>query len=185
MAKSSTLKQGSLLQAERSVQIETVKVASDIVTNYIRRWAQIETQRLINSHKIPILTIKNGLQVGKYRVRQHNNAWNLTNPHGERIALFSSKKSAVLYSILTQTQRYKSADEILLKDEQVSKLESNFRHYEHSLRKAAKKQDYIAVDIVASRYYDTKIQLEYARNDLEKTLRMNKYLKVWELDKPL
>lgn len=185
MAKSSTLKQGNLKQAEIAAQIETVKVASNIFTDYIRRWAKAETQRLINQQTIPIIPINNGLQIGKHRVKQFNNAWRLTNSHSELISLFSSKKSAVLYSILTQMYRYRSADEILLKDEQVSKLESNFRHYESSLRRAVKKKDYFTVDIIASRYYDTKLRLEYARNDLEKTLRMNKYLKVWELDKPL
>ena len=48
------------------------------------------------------------------------------------------------------------------------------------MNRAIKNRDFDTIDIIASRYYDAKIALDQARNDLEKTLGMNKYLKVWE-----
>jgi hypothetical protein len=184
MAQQHTTKR-NLSKAKRQVQIATVETVSDIFAAYVKRWTREEIQRLIDNNELPIVPIKDGLQVGRQRVKQQNSHWALVNQYNETVCSFVNKKSATLYSLLYQSRRYKSADEILGKDQKVSKLESNFRHYEASMRNAAKRKDYTTLDIVASRYYDTKIVLELARNDLEKTLRMNKYLKVWETGKPL
>jgi hypothetical protein len=48
------------------------------------------------------------------------------------------------------------------------------------MHQAIQRKNYEAIDILAARYYDTQLLLNEARNELEKTLRMNKYLKVWE-----
>jgi hypothetical protein len=53
------------------------------------------------------------------------------------------------------------------------------------MHQASQRKNYEAMDILAARYYDTKLRLEEARVESEKTLRMNKYLKVWETGKPL
>lgn len=185
MAKQHTTKQDKLAKFEKIAQVETVKAASELFSAYVKRWTREEIQRIIANNELPLVPIKNGLQVGKHRVKQTQHCWSLYNAHGDVIESFTGKKSATLYSILSQSRRYKSADEILAKDNKVSKLESDFQHYDNAMRKAVKRKDYITIDIVASRYYDTKIVLDLARNDLEKTLRMNKYLKVWETGKPL
>lgn len=182
MAKSHTTKQA---RAEFEVQLETLKTASEIVTAYVKRWSKDEIQRLIKNNELPLIPLKDGLQVGRQKIKLVAQNWTLFNDYNEPLQNFTTKKSAALYSLLTQSRRYKSADEILGKDQKVSKLESDFQHYESMMRRAAKRKDYVTIDIIASRYYDAKIVLDLARNDLEKTLRMNKYLKVWEIGKPL
>ena len=185
MAKSHTSKQDSHSKAERSTQLAALETVADIFSQYVKQWTKDEIHRLIRADKIPLVPVGNGLQVGRHRIKPRNKQWDLCNDFFEVIDTFTNKKSAVLYSIMYQTRRFKSADEILAKDKKLSKLETDFQHYDYSMRKAAARKDYAYIDVIASRYYDTKIVLEEARNDLEKTLRMNKYLKVWETGKPL
>jgi hypothetical protein len=113
------------------------------------------------------------------------NGWTVFDRFNESLAEFSNKQSAVLYSILVQQQKYTTADSVLRADQVLSKLESDFLHYSHNMRQASQRKNYEAMDILAARYYDTKLRLEEARTELQKTLRMNKYLKVWETGKPL
>ena len=87
---------------------------------------------------------------------------------------------SILYSILYQQAKYSSADKILQADQILSKLEADFYHYSYNMKQAIQRKNYEAIDILASRYYDTQLLLSEARIELEKTLRMNKYLKVWE-----
>jgi hypothetical protein len=185
MAKSHILKQAARTKVEREVQLRTVETVADIFSTYVKQWQQGEIKRLINNNELPLVPVKNGLQVGKHRVLEHSSRWGLFNSHSELVDMFTTKKAAVLYSMLYQSKRFKSADEILDKDKRLNKLEADFQHYDYTMRRATKRKDYSTIDVVASRYYDAKIMLDHARNDLEKTLRMNKYLKVWETGKPL
>mgnify|MGYP003345053105 CR=1 FL=1 len=178
MVKSRTLKRDSLNRAKKQIQIETVKTAAELFSNYVRSWTQNEIRRLIGIGELPIVPLSNGLQVGRQRAIFKNNSWGLYNSYGELVETFTSKKSVVLYSILDQLHRYKTAGEILSKDKKLHKIQSDFQHYSYTINKAIKRQDYETIDVIASRYYDSKIALEWARNDLEKTLGMNKYLKV-------
>lgn len=185
MAKSRTSKQASHNKVKHTVRVAALDAAADLFSHYLKRWSKEQIQRLINANQLPLIPIKDGLQVGRHRVKSYNKEWRLYNSCADVVNSFTSKKSAVLYSLMHQSHRYKTADEILAKDQKLSKLETDFQHYEYSMRRAAARKDYTSIDVVASRYYDTKIVLDEARNDLEKTLRMNKYLKVWETGKPL
>ncbi len=185
MAKSHTSKQVNRTKVEHLTQLATLETAADIVSQYLKQWTKNEIRRLIHADTIPLIPVGNSLQVGRHRVKPRNKQWELCNDFSEVMESFTNKKSAVIYSILHQTHRFKSAEEILAKDKKLSKLETDFQHYDYSMRKAVARKDYMHIDVIASRYYDTKTVLEEARNDLEKTLRMNKYLKVWEIGKPL
>jgi hypothetical protein len=188
MAKSPTAKKSKIKrQAVKQVKAEMIETAANLASMYVRDWAKTEVNRLIFEKSSPVLVpIKNGLQVNLYKViSQSNNGWSVLNRFNESIAKFTNKKSAVLYSILVQQQKYSTADSILQADQVLSKLESDFLHYSHSMHQASQRKNYEAMDIMAARYYDTKLRLDEARFELEKTLRMNKYLKVWETGKPL
>jgi hypothetical protein len=183
MAKSPTAKKSKIKrQAVRQVKIELVETAADLASSYVKSWAKTEVNKLILDSAHPVIVpIKNGLQVNLHKVIKHNNAcWKLFNRYNEQIAEFSHKKSAVLYSILYQQSKYSSADTVLRTDQMLSKLEADFNHYSHNMHQAIQRKNHEAIDILAARYYDTQLLLNEARNELEKTLRMNKYLKVWE-----
>jgi hypothetical protein len=188
MVKSRTSKKSKIKQqAVREVKAEMVETAANIVSAYVKSWARDEVNRLIHQEEIPLIVpIKNGVQVGRYRVTKNtHDMWQLLDVFGEAMELFVDKRSAVLYSILYQLKRYKAADTILGYDKKLSKVQADYQHYHHSMQRAIKRKDYPAIDVLAARYYDSQYLLTEARNELEKTLRLNKYLKVWETGKPL
>lgn len=188
MVKSRTSKKSKIKQkAVQQVKAEMVETAANIVSAYVKSWARTEVERLIHEEQVPLIVpIKNGVQVGRYKVTQNaHSMWQLLNVFGEVMELFVDKRSAVLYSILYQLKRYKAADTILGFDKKLSKVQADYQHYHHSMQRAIKRKDYPAIDVLAARYYDTQYLLTEARNELEKTLRLNKYLKVWETGKPL
>ena len=174
-------------QIVRQVEAKTVETAAELVAGYVKSWAKTEINRIVGLNHVPvIIPLKNGYKVNSQTVlKQSNDTWRLNNVNNELIHVFFDRRSAVIYSILSQQKKYTVADEIQLKDSRVNKLYTDFQHYESSMRRASKKKNYSAIDVLASRYYDTQEMLYYAKNDLEKTLRLNKYLKVWETGKPL
>lgn len=183
MAKSRTVKKSKIKhQAEKLVREETVKTVTDLVSTYVKSWARAEAHRIIHTDPVPvIMPVKNGYQVGKHQVINEPNAvWALYNNFKEPVAQFLDVRSAVAYSILYQLKRFKPADTVLLADKKLSKLDADFQHYSRCMLAAVKRKDYTTIDILAARYYDAQFLLPQAKEELEKTLRMNKYLKVWE-----
>lgn len=188
MVKSRTSKKSKIKQqAVREVKAEMVETAANLVTAYVKSWARDQVDSIINDEQIPVIVpIKNGVQVGRQRVTKNlHDMWQIHNVFGEVTETFVDKRSAVLYSILHQLKRYKASDTVLGFDKKLSKVQADYQHYHHSMQRAIKRKDYPAIDVLASRYYDTQYLLTEAKNELEKTLRMNKYLKVWETGKPL
>lgn len=183
MAKSRTAKKSKIkTQAENQVKAETVNALTDLVSAYVKSWARTEAQRIVQTDPVPvIMPIKNGYQVGKHQVINEPNAvWALYNNYKEPLEQFLDVRSAVAYSILYQLKRYTPADTVLMADKRLSKLDADFQHYSRCMQAAGKRKDYATIDILAARYYDAQFLLPQARIELEKTLRMNKYLKVWE-----
>lgn len=183
MARSRTAKKSKIKdQAENQVKAETINALTDLVSAYVKSWARTEAHRIIQTDPVPvIMPVKNGYQVGKHQVINEPNAvWALYNNFKEPVEQFLDVRSAVAYSILYQLKRFKPADTVLLADKKLSKLDADFQHYSRCMSAAVKRKDYTTIDILAARYYDAQFLLPQARIELEKTLRMNKYLKVWE-----
>lgn len=168
-------------EIERQVQIKTAETAADIISKYVKTWARKEVVQLIHSNRVPVLLpTRNGILVGKYLIVKLNGMWELRNDYNERLQVFYDKRSAVLYSIMYGRNWFKSASEILTKDNILGKLEVELTYYTASMKRAVSSKNYSKVDILASRYYDAVEAVKTAKNDLEKTLKLNKYLKIWE-----
>ena len=183
MAKYRTAKKSKIKkQAEAAVTAETVRTLTDLVSSYVKSWARTEAQRIIKNTTVPlIMPIKNGYQVGRFKIiKEQRGFWTLYNVFKEPLEKFLDVRSAVAYSILYQLNRFKSAESVLSADQRLNKLQSDYQHYSKCMQSAAKRQDYNSIDILAARYYDAQFLLPLAQIELEKTLRMNKYLKVWE-----
>ena len=158
-------------------------VAIDLAAEYVRKWTKTETRKLIKSEPLLIPT-KWGLQVGKYAIKSEDNLWRVYNDFNENHFSFSSKRSATVFCLLSQTGRYNQAQNLYNQDTKVSKLVQDKTNYSHSKNRALKRKDMFAVDVLTARLTDTDILLNLAKIDLEKTLNQAKYLKgIWE--KPL
>ena len=171
------------LNAEQQVAASTLEVAADIASQYIKEWAQQEARKLLKTQPL-IVPASWGYQVGRFKVsRLRSGQWSVQNEYNELINNFTSRRSAILYSVLYQIGRFAASKEILQCDQTVGKLEADMAHYAHSIKRATERNDYVTVDVVSARYYDTQHKLSQARNDLEKSLNQAKYVKVWEKHK--
>ena len=53
-------------------------------------------------------------------------------------------------------------------------------HYENSLKRAEKRADDFGISIYTARLEDAKLRLVSAQNQLQKSIKSAKYLKVWD-----
>jgi hypothetical protein len=93
---------------------------------------------------------------------------------------FTSQSSAVAYALCNQTGRVRMADEILAKDAKLVELQIKLANYQYNLSFARKKKDYWRVDLFSILTENVIMQLEDAKNQLQKTLNLTKYFKIWE-----
>ena len=168
---------------QADITVSDVKFAANLATHYIKHWTKNEAHRLAKQ-ELAIIPAKWGFRVGKYFVKDTNQGWRVENPSNELINNFTSKRSAVAWCIMYQSDRFKISERLLAQDSKLSKLLQDQMNYSYSKQQAYKKRDYFTVDVIEARLAQTVQHLEYARNDLEKTLNSAKYLKgIWE--KPL
>jgi hypothetical protein len=155
-------------------------VAVDVAAQYIKSWTRTETRKLIKSEPL-IIPAKWGWQVGKYSVKHAIDTWQVFNDYDELVSTFTCKQSAVTYSLLVHTGRFKQAQNLLRNDTTLSKLTQDKIHYVYSRNRAIKRKDSFTIDVLDARILDTIILLDLAKIDLEKTLNQAKYLKgIWE-----
>jgi hypothetical protein len=167
---------------KKPVTAQQVNTVTDLVTGYVKHWAKEEAQRLLHTEKVPIIVpTKTGYKVGKFTLtKQPADYWVVTDINGERPIDFAEKQSAVLYCISYQLNKFTTAHDILTKDQAFAKLNTDYMYYEHCIRQAVKRQDMFTVDMLRARSHDTKCKLDYARNELQKSLNQAKYIKIWD-----
>lgn len=161
-------------------QLATAEAAVNIASEFVKLWIKEESKKILSYDPV-IIPTKTGYRVGKFNVAmiatQH---WQVTDQFNEHPLSFSEKRSAVLYCILYQLNRYNKAQDVLQLDQAYSKLYTDFVYYEHCIRKALKRSDMFTVDVTVARRDETKHKLEIAKNDLQKTLSQAKYIKIWD-----
>lgn len=160
-------------------QLET---AADLVTDYVKQWTRQEANRLLKTENTPLIVpTKTGWKIGRYEIiTQSQGYWTVVDGNKEHPLDFAEKRSALLYCISHQTRRYSLAQDVLLKDQQYAKLNTDYTYYEYCIRRALKRNDMFSVDALRARSDDTKHKLELAKNDLQKTLNQAKYIKIWD-----
>ena len=149
---------------------------------YISAWTQREFAKLANNKKLPLIwpLPKGGYIIGKQRVISHNGYWQLQNSHGDVKHTFDAKQSAIFCSLCEQINQHKLADAIRTADYEVLRYKNDIVHFEHSLRRAEKRHDSFGISIWSARLDDAKLRLSSAQNQLQKSIKSAKYLKVWD-----
>jgi hypothetical protein len=147
---------------------------------FLHHWTQRELHKLNSNGQVFILPgrNKNEYLVGKYRLeKQNDRCWTVSNDE-KRIHDFYDRRAALFYCMGTQGGKYTPrADEILMLDTVVSKLSSDQMHYTHTLTCSKKQKNWLQYDIVQARLTEISTKLEYAQEQLEKSLGWAKYNK--------
>lgn len=159
-------------------QVETV---ARMTTEYLKYWTDQELKRLAIEENVPVcLSVgNNGYIVGKFHVEKlHGDCWRVYDQNKELVHDFGHKLSAIFYCLSDHKNKHSLANQILQRDNEVCKLQSDVDNYMYTIRISRKKNDYFKVDLANNRYIQATIQLKQASEELEKTLNTAKYLKV-------
>lgn len=185
MAVSHTVKRSrnkkSQKKDHRPIDIVGLEIAADLAVAYIKIWAREKAMDSLRSRTPIIVPTKNGYRVGKFTVLPNPNAtWRVLNGVGEKVSDFAWKSSAVAYCLLEHIGRYLQSRQIKNLDRQMMKFEIDLIFYKKSMENSAKRNDHRRSEFVYNRYLQAHAQFELARNNLEKSLKSTKYLKVWD-----
>jgi hypothetical protein len=179
MAKSRTRKKSA---KPKDNMPQDVSHVVDQVTDYIKLWTNRELGKLQLNHDTSIcIPIKNGYRIGLYRVDIHpNHTCDVVAPQGNIVHRFENKVSAVLYTIYTIKQKYRTADNIIALDKEINKNYIDSLALRRGIERARKQRDYVSVDIKTARLDEAEKKLALARQDLVSVHRVAKFAKVWQ-----
>ena len=152
--------------------------------SYLRNWTREELVSFVsastNGRTTPLIAQinKNSYIVGNYAIAKTGPSnWKVIYKYSDSEYHFSNKLSAVLFSVYQQTGQINSADTVLLRDENVSRLSIKAEHYLHRYKQAVKKKNIHKIDLFLIRYQETMLKLDASKRLLEKTLKSAKYIK--------
>ena len=86
----------------------------------------------------------------------------------------------MFYVLCDVTKRYNLARNLHVADERVNRLRNDVVHYEASVKRARNSKKFDNLDIWKARLQESNTQLQYANQELQKTLNSAKYIKYWE-----
>jgi hypothetical protein len=153
-----------------------------LAAQYISAWTQKEFTKLSANKKIPLIwpTPEGGYIIGHKRIVPHNGSWQLQDFTRRPVHTFDSKQSAIFYCLCDQVKSYHLADMIRITDSEVMRLKNDVIHYNRSLERGIKQKDTVAISIWSARLDDAKVNLNAVQNQLQKSIKSAKYLKVWD-----
>lgn len=177
MAASHTGKKSNKLNDFNKNQVDQLIQAA---AQYIASWTQREFKSLAQNKKIPLIwpLPKGGYVIGSRRIILNKGYWELI--HNDKIEhRFENKQSAIFYCLAESVGRTYLASDIKSNDSVIFKHKNNLVYYESSLERAITRKDSVGISIWEARATDSRLRLELAQQDLEKTIKSTKYLKVW------
>jgi hypothetical protein len=154
----------------------------DAAALYISQWTEQELQTISKNERMPYIWPIEGVGyiIGHYRVLNNKGIWQVRDHDNELLYTFTEKLSAVFYVLCDVTKRYNLARNLRVADERVNRLRNDVVHYEASVKRAKNSKKYDNLDIWKARLQESNTQLQYANQELQKTLNSAKYIKYWE-----
>jgi len=183
MAKSSTKRKQRI--KPDPTQVEQVKQGVVNAVQYITHWQRQELISLSMNQKPGSLPVcipvgKEAYVVGNYGLRRIGKVWQVTSTRTENKLHFSKRSTALIYLLCSQTKYPKLAAEILQQESTIIKLLEELDHFNYSLDKSKRKRDWWRVDHFTNLASNVEFKLLEARNQLEKSVDLAKYFKIWD-----
>jgi hypothetical protein len=168
--------------AKEAILRGVVETAAELTARYVAQWTQKEYSKLIASNRVPYIYPLNngGFSIGRLFLIPSSNHWQIQNQSREVIYEIDSKEAAIFFCLCDQIGFNKLADEIRLLDRDASKYKVDILHYTRSLERAIKTKNCTAISVWDARLEDAQLRYSSAKNQLQKSIRSAKYLKVWE-----
>lgn len=181
MARSST-KRKSKFKANPQ-QIVELKQSVEQAVRYVDTWKKRELESLVLHKKtaVPVCipVSKTRFAVGRYGLKKSGNLWTAVDSRDYSEYTFSRRITALLYALCQQTGHKRIANQILQYDSEVIKLSDQLNIFTHHKESAKRKGDHWRHDHYYIMSSDIQFRLEEAKNQLEKSIDLAKYFKVW------
>ena len=182
MAKSPTRKKSKAKATPE--HLAQVRQGIEKAVNYINDWKKRELHSMAMNQRtaIPICVpiSKTAYLVGRFGVKKIGSVWQVTDSRDMKELLFGQRSTAVAYTLCTQTGHIKLARQLMEHDAAVARLTEQLTAYSHKRICAQRKKDYWRMDHFDIMSATAEFQLEDAKNQLEKTLHLAKYFKIWD-----
>jgi hypothetical protein len=166
---------------QRAEKQAAIEVMTNVMMGLLDHWSKEELTRLSsNGTLVCIQTGKNNYRIGQYNLQRHPIGWHVQHYHGHDAQDFFNKQAAVFYCLYCSRNKYHTAREFLLEDQNLGLLQSELDMLYQQLKLAVERKDEWKQDLYLARLSWTKPQFEYARDNLQKKVNSAKYSKVWE-----
>jgi hypothetical protein len=183
MAKSSTKRKYRVKAALE--QVEQIEKRIDQAVQYIGDWQRRELISIALNKQPKSLPIcipikKDTFVVGQYGLKRTGKLWEVTSSTSEKILYFSRRLTGLVYLLCLQTNHFKLAKEILQYDNKILLLTEEVEIFRHSIERARRKKDWWRYDLFINLVTHVEFQLEDTKNQLEKSIVLAKYFKIWD-----
>ena len=183
MAKSSTRKKSKNKPEITPEQIAQAEQGVEQAIKYINDWKRRELFSLATTptKELPVCIPinKDAYLIGRLGLKRHGNKWIVIDSTDNAEYLFIKRSTAIIYSLCTQTGRQKLARNILQHESSVIKISEDVETFKFRKETAQRKRDYWRVDHFDIMENSAAHKLEAAKNQLEKSLQLAKYFKIW------
>ena len=116
--------------------------------------------------------------VGRYVISRINSVWRVQTHLGDIQHEFLSKTAAIFYAMALMKTRLNLATQLAKADYSVLVNKAQLELHSQMLKSALKKNDSFKSELLAAKHSDSKYKYTMAKEELEKTLNMAKYLKL-------
>lgn len=116
--------------------------------------------------------------VGRYIISQNSTGWQVTTHLGDVENEFQSKTAAIFYSMSLMKTKLKLADQLVKQDYAVLVNKNQMDLYKQKLNSVLKTGDQFKSELYAAKHTFSQHKYIIAKEELEKTLNLAKYLKL-------
>lgn len=145
----------------------------------VKEFAYPELYKLLTNSKEPLIyqVSKTEYVLGRYIITKERHFWRVHTYLGDIQGEFHSKVSAIVYTFLLMRNNLTLSQKIVEEDNRVLKNKWEMDFYQSKLRESGSESEFKR-ELYAAKYSNGKVKYTIAKEELEKTLKMAKYLKL-------
>ena len=165
--------------AKSSTKRKVDEIADGFI-EIVRNFTYTELYELLIKSKEPLVyeVSKTEYALGRYIINKEHELWDVCNHIGDVQNSFQSRTSAIIYAYLLMKNKLVLAKKLVDEDSKVLRSRWEMDFYKSKLNKTNNGVDDFKRELYAAKYSDGKIKYTIAKEELEKTLKMAKYLKL-------
>lgn len=148
--------------------------------NLIRNFTYNELYDILRKSDGSIVYTPNGEEyfVGRYVIRNIKPLWRVENQLGDIQFDFCNKSAAIFYAMALMKTKINLARQLETADYAFRRSKSQWDLYKQKIKIVLKQGDESKVELMLAKHSDCKYKYIIAKEELEKTLNMAKYLKL-------